>query len=195
MLDLSAAFDTVDHSMLIEDRIGLLRIGSEVRDWFSSYLKDRCFKVKINDQHSEPIPVPRGVPQGSVGGPILFSIYTRRLSEILQSLAINHKLFADDTQGFHVIECFPEDVQRVVNTIMRCKKWLRRKLQKLNETKTKFMFVGKKSDLNTLEQLHDLSMIPVNGEHVEVEVLLKNLGNRYLVRPTSDNEESSDVCC
>ena len=54
MLDLSAAFDTVDHSMLIED-LKDIGIGSEVRDWFSSYLKDRCFKVKINDQHSEPI--------------------------------------------------------------------------------------------------------------------------------------------
>ena len=82
LLDLSAAFDTVDHELLIED---LMYIGveDEALDWFKSYLENRSCHVIINGTKSEKKNTSyRGVPQGIVLGPVLFSIYTVELSWI-----------------------------------------------------------------------------------------------------------------
>ena len=178
MLDLSAAFDTVDHSLLIKDLIEI-GLGTNITEWFKSYLSDRSFNVKINESFSKLINLPRGVPQGSVGGPILFSIYNRRLSEILRSMNIPHKLFADDSQGYHAIQCFEEDVKVVVETVMKCKAWLQKRLQKLNEGKTKFMFIGKQCALDKLKTDNDVTIVEVNGENVDTETVLKNLGTWF----------------
>ena len=84
LLDLSAAFDTVDHELLIDD-LGLMYIGVEgvALKWFKSYLENRSYHFIINGTKSERRTLHRGVPQGSVLGPVLFSIYKIELSWIL----------------------------------------------------------------------------------------------------------------
>ena len=79
LLDLSAAFDTVDHKLLIDD---LMYIGVEgvALNWFKSYLENRSYHVIINETRSERRTLQRGVPQGNVLGPVLFSIYTIELA-------------------------------------------------------------------------------------------------------------------
>ena len=178
MLDLSAAFDTVDHDLLLQD-LSEIGLGVQTTEWFKSYLRNRHFKVKINNTFSKSVPLPRGVPQGSVAGPNLFLIYTRRLTAILDAHNISYKLFADDTQGYHLIECYETDVKFVVDIILKCKKWLRKKLQKLNEDKSKLMFVGKKTCLNNLKTSQNLEVIFINNEPVKVESVLKNLGTWF----------------
>lgn len=70
LLDLSAAFDTVDHSILLNTLLGDLGITGTAHLWMASYLKERLQRVVINDTQSEPFQLDCGVPQGYVLGPI-----------------------------------------------------------------------------------------------------------------------------
>ena len=100
LLDLSSAFDTIDHTVLIERLSSWFNIGGTALSWLLSFLLNRIFSVKVGDNLSEPRDLLYGVPQGSVLGPILFSLYTTPLSTVIASQAIGHHFFADDTQSF-----------------------------------------------------------------------------------------------
>jgi len=76
LLDLSAAFDTVDQDILLSDLQNLGVTGLAL-SWFETYLKDRGFRVTIDGKHSEPGCMKYGVPRGTILGPILFVIYTQ----------------------------------------------------------------------------------------------------------------------
>lgn len=98
LLDLSAAFDTIDHSVLLsclECRFGL---NGVVLDWFRSYLSNRKQSVRISGKSSTPSPLLFGVPQGSVLGPVLFTMYLSPLDDIVSLFEVLRHYFADDTQ-------------------------------------------------------------------------------------------------
>ena len=72
LLDLSAAFDTIDHGILLERLSDYFGISGKALCWFGEYLSHRTMRVSINSSLSEPITLEYGVPQGSVLGPIFF---------------------------------------------------------------------------------------------------------------------------
>ena len=96
-LDLSAAFDTVDY-LLLESVLARLGIQGKAADWFKSYLGGREQQVIANRNISSCQQLSCGVPQGSVLGPLLFSLYSASLGKVLSDHGVQYHFFADDTQ-------------------------------------------------------------------------------------------------
>ena len=98
LLDVSSAFDTIGHPILVH-RLNIdFGFTDAVLQWFSSYLTDRTHYVSLCNHCSAFTPVHSAVPQGSVFGPMLFTMYIKPLSAIIDSHSIIHHSFADDLQ-------------------------------------------------------------------------------------------------
>ena len=98
LLDLSAAFDTTDHNILLNRLNTSFGISNSALSLLTSYLSDRSQSINIGNEFSSKSPLSRGVPQGSVLGPLLFTLYTTPISHLLNTLSLPHHLYADDTQ-------------------------------------------------------------------------------------------------
>uniref|UniRef100_A0A8C6UJA3 Reverse transcriptase domain-containing protein n=1 Tax=Neogobius melanostomus TaxID=47308 RepID=A0A8C6UJA3_9GOBI len=139
LLDLTSAFDTVDHQVLLRrlrDEIGL---SGSVLQWFSSYLSGRSFSVSANQIGSESADLLCGVPQGSVLGPVLFLLYMIPLGKIIQRFSdVSFHLFADDIQLYCSFE--PSEIQKL-NSLLHClveiKQWLSENSLQLTQIKRK----------------------------------------------------------
>ena len=171
LLDLSAAFDTVVHSLLLED-LKAIGIEGEALEFLENYLNNRTYCVQIGKSFSRTKALVRGVPQGSVLGPILFCIYTIELMYLLESHGVHFQLFADDTQFYLTLENV-EDSERKINEVMTdVKRWMDSKQLKLNSSKTECLVVGKRNDLRRL----DINSLRVLENEFEVKRPIKNLG-------------------
>jgi len=147
LLDLSAAFDTIDHPVLFKTLEHRLGIKGTALKWFKSYLSERTQAVLIENISSDPVSLKFGVPQGSVLGPLLYTIYTLPLGDILRNLEISYHLYADDTQlylSFNFTEA--ESQQECLNKMQKCvsevKAWMTENKLKLNDDKTEVMFIA-----------------------------------------------------
>ena len=88
-LDLSTAFDTIDHDILLHRFQHDFGLSGTVLDWFSSYISGRIQSVNVRSHTSVPASVSCGVPQGSVLGPIIFVLYTTTLSAVIERHSIH----------------------------------------------------------------------------------------------------------
>ena len=96
LLDFSSAFDTIDHSILVHRLHTDFGFTDTVLQCFSSNLTDRTQNVVLSNHCSAFAPVHSDVPQGSVLGPMLFTMYIKPFSAIIDSHSIIHHSFADD---------------------------------------------------------------------------------------------------
>ena len=101
LLDLSAAFDTNDHTTLLSCLLDWFGVGGSALKWFSSYLTERFQSVKIGSTLSDLQKLLFGVPQVSVLGPLLFSLYTSPLGTLIgKHKGIKFHFYADDSQRY-----------------------------------------------------------------------------------------------
>ena len=113
LLDLSAAFDTVNHSLLLSRLENSFGITGTVLQWFHSYLTGRSQFVEINDTKSSVRDLTVGVPQSCVLGPILHLLYTAPLAEIIRSHGLVYHFCADGTQLYISFKDCDVDVARL----------------------------------------------------------------------------------
>jgi len=102
VLDLTVAFDTVDHAILI-CRLQHVSLQGAVLKWFTSYLTNRTFSVMLTDFSSSPASLSSGVPQGSILGLILFSLYMLPLCQLIFNHNINFHFYADKIQIYRPV--------------------------------------------------------------------------------------------
>lgn len=143
LLDLSAAFDTVDHSILLRRLEYAIGIKDRALDWFGSYLSDRFQFVHVHNHSSERRRVSHGVPQGSVLGPLLFNIYMSPLGDIIRKHNISFHSYADDTQlylSFKANEA--HQLAKLESCLRDVRTWMTQNFLLLNTDKTEVIIFG-----------------------------------------------------
>ena len=98
LLDMSAAFDTIDHELMLKTLKNSYGIDKLVLNWLSLYLNHLSFSVNINDCFSNPYSMLYGVPQGSILEPIIIHFIYKNLQHVAHNFNLNIQLYADDTQ-------------------------------------------------------------------------------------------------
>lgn len=172
LLDHSKAFDTVDHTILIQKLEKMMNFSSTSIRLIDSYLKDRVQCVETSPSTiSNFLPVVRGVPQGSILGPLLFSIYANDLPE--QLLHCNIRMYADDVQLYisnkkgNLDEC----TARLNQDLQRVARWADINGLSLNPTKSKCIVIRKRT-----QKIIDYPNIFIKNQRIEIVDRAKNLG-------------------
>jgi hypothetical protein len=177
LLDLSAAFDTIDHKILLKRLQNTYGIESTALRWFEAYLKNRTQSVAINGEESSAKTLKYGVPQGSKLGPILFNTYIAPLSKVAEKHnVIDHK-YADDEQLILSFKPKPQTnseqaFRKMENCIKDVRKFLHQNKLSNNSEKTEFMLIGSKHNLNKV----DTDSLKVNDISIKTADKVRNLG-------------------
>ena len=156
LLDLSAAFDTVDHSILLQRLMADFGIRGKALGWFSSYLSGRSQRVLFEGSTSDSFDLRFGVPQGSCLGPLLFVLYASKLFEIVEVHLPDAHCFADDTQLYLSFDPNSStDLVKLLDAMERCisdlRKWMYQDKLKINDDKTEFLVIGSKHQLQKID--------------------------------------------
>jgi len=146
LLDLSAAFDTIDHGVLFGRLKNMFGLSGKVLEWFRSYLDQRYQSVSIHESMSESCHLQFGVPQGSVLGPLIFVLYTKPIGIIARKFGVQYHLYADDTQLYVSLDLgneqnFTSSLENLKHCIAEIRLWMTQNMLKLNDDKTDIIYM------------------------------------------------------
>ncbi len=170
LLDLSAAFDTVNHQILLSTLSSLDITGIPLH-WFESYLTGRSFRVAWGGEVSKAHKLVTGVPKGSVLGPLLFSTYTTSLAPIIQAHGFSYHFYADDTELY--LSFRPDDptvAARISGCLADISAWMKEHHLQLNLAKTELLVFPATPTLQ-----HDFT-IQLGSSTITPSASVRNLG-------------------
>ena len=143
LLDLSSAFDTIDHEILLSRLKITFGIDGVALEWFRSYLSGRTQSVRVSGCSSRPSTLRCGIPQGSILGPLLFILYASPIQDIINRHGLWNHCYADDTQIY--FRCAPDQMDSLVSSVSSCiaelEAWMASNRLKLNCDKTEFVWI------------------------------------------------------
>lgn len=173
LLDFSRAFDTVRHDILLSI-LKYLHFSSDALSLLESYFSGRSQRVRVGDQLSQQIQIKAGVPQGSILGPLLFTIYTSQLEKHIRFSKLH--IYADDTQLYYSFK--PEDVQAAVAKLnadlQSVAQFSTQMALKLNPQKSAAILFGSEADCERV--IRDSINLHINDIPIPLEQNVKNLG-------------------
>jgi len=174
-LDLSAAFDTIDHRLLL-DRLqlefGVMEIPLR---WLQSYLEGWTQFIKMG-QHKSHATDQMGVPQGPVLGPLSFAVYCSPIADVISHHGVQYHQYADDTQ-LHLATCAnntPARLSVLAECTTNVRQWYLQKGLQLNPDKSKALIVRTTNQLCALTS--SVSSVSVAGVDLPVDDDIKVLG-------------------
>ena len=189
LLDLSAAFNTLNHPILLQRLETTFGISVTVLHWFASYLEGREKSVKVDNVLSSPSPLQFGVPQGSVLGLILFTLYSQPLSDLICRHEYHYHKYADDTQlskGAPTDQFLLCDIQTCIESLVG---WMYSNKLKLNAEKTEVLPVASTSRLSSVGR----DSVDIGGKRIPFRSSVRNLG-AHLDQTLSMQQHISSVC-
>ena len=174
LLDYSSAFDTIDHAIMLERFAKRYGFQGRVLEWLSSYLSARSHVVKIGHDFSDSVHDKCGVPQGSVMGPILFTLYSAPIYDIIKAHGLECMIYADDIQIYFTFP--PSDrevaVSRINNCIRDIISWSIKNWLLVNASKTEVIHFTSRFALTPSQPL----VVSVDGVNVPAVTKVRNLG-------------------
>ena len=175
LLDVSAAFDTVDHEILLKRLRETHGISGQALNWFASYLADRSMQVCVNGEYSKEITLDVSLPQGSQLGPRLYSDYTQPIGRLIRILEIMFHGYADDSQLLRPVTS-PTDLSNglvhLSSSINSIGKWMFDNKLKLNPDKTEFLVISSKRN----QPKYDAPTLVLDDNAVPKVESARNLG-------------------
>ena len=174
LLDLSAVYDTTDHTILFNCLRDWFGVDGTVLMWIKSYLTNRRRKVKLGNSFSDAFSLPSGVPQGSVLSPLIFTLYTTPLSHIISSFNVTH-LYVNDTQIYLALDSrnFDSSIAELTECLACIQKWMDGVRLKLNPEKTEFTVTGDRQARESVMQKFPTQFL---GTSISPTNEVKNLG-------------------
>jgi hypothetical protein len=163
----------VDHDLLLE-KFWNLGIRGDVKEWLSSYLRGRSQKVLCNRIESAPAVLDCGVPQGSVLGPLLFTIFISDISTVLSKHSVKYVAYADDIQIF--TSSSPRDIASTLLSLETCVADIHKRLSSqkllLNPKKTEFIIISSKHHSSLTKTLS----IRIDDHVISASTVVRDLG-------------------
>ena len=177
LLDLSAAFDTIDHETLLHRLEHQFGIGYKSLSWMRSFLTDRYQTVCIDGKMSKPDRMRFSVPQGSVLAPKFYTMYTKPVGLICKKYGLLHHFYADDSQlyiSFKPIDNLSkrETLRRVEMCLCEILIWMHTNMLKLNSDKTEMIvYASNKNEVSSQE-----IKINIGNTEIKPSLVVRNLG-------------------
>jgi hypothetical protein len=180
LLDLSAAFDTVDHSVMLARLENQYGVSGTALLWFRSYLTNRKQTICIEGEKSKTCDLDCGVPQGSVLGPLLFTAYASPLADIVNKHRVCPHFYADDSQLYTAFKpTVPATEVQARSTLHDCagdvRTWMAANFLKLNDDKSEFMIIGTPQQLTKVTK----SPMQIGNFDVEPKQSARNIGGVF----------------